>query len=148
MQQTAEYLAELAVAIKVNHHCIPIHAASIYVCEKNADNETVWVGFVEVFDMPGHPLSNVCYAWLDGQGARARIVTVMGNLLVNSPKRAVQAALFNDVQPADSKILKPLPLLHWHTVEARAILRQTQIKAEDLEAAIQVLKQTRECIRN
>lgn len=145
--EQADYLEELAVAIRANHHCEPTHRASIFVCEKNGDDETVWEGFVEVFHLVGHSESDTGYAWLDRKNPNARILTVLGNVLVTSPKRAVQAAIFMDVQPAASTFSQPLVLLRWQIAEAKTILRRTRMKSEDLDAAIQALKHTQETMR-
>lgn len=144
MEPAAEYLDELAVAIRVNHQCKPTHRASIFVCEKNNDDETVWEGSVEVFHLADHPESDTCYAWLDRKDPGARILTVLGNVLVDSPKRAVQAAIFMDMQPAASRFSQSLALLRWQIAEGRTILRRTRIKTEDLSAAIEALKHSNE----
>jgi len=147
MQEAGEYLEVLAMAIRANYQCEPTHRASIFVRNKNGDDETVWEGFVEVFDLAGHPESDSCYAWLGSEDPHGKIVTVLGNVLVDSPKRAVEAAIFMGVQPVDSRFSQDLVLLRWQITEAKTILRRTQMKSEDLAAAIQALEQTRNRIR-
>ncbi|HEV2331034.1 MAG TPA: hypothetical protein VGY56_19805 [Verrucomicrobiae bacterium] len=74
------------------------HLKTVFVHEKTEDDETVWSGNVEVFDLVDCKDANRCYARKDTQDA-LRIVTVLHSRIVDSPRRAVQAAIFTGVQP-------------------------------------------------
>ncbi len=88
-----DYLDELRVAIRTNHDCDAIHAATIPVTE-TFQGQTAWDGDVEVFDLVGHPKALRCYAWghpVD-KGPR-EITTVLEIPPVTSPQTAVKAAV-------------------------------------------------------
>lgn len=73
------------------------------------DDQTMWAGEVEVFDLIGHAEAERCYAWShrekDTNGnvlnsEKFKLITVLGKRPVDSPKMAVRAAIFYNVQPA------------------------------------------------
>lgn len=94
----AEYLAELGKTIRLRCQCTPTHRQTISVHEKTEDNETIWFGDVEVFDLTDCKHASRCYAWQDIRDA-LRIVTVLHSKIVDSARRAVQVAIFTGVQP-------------------------------------------------
>lgn len=53
----------------------------------------VWHGVVEVFDLVGHPSASRCYAWAYQRDGKERRVVVLHAGPIDSPRRAVQAAL-------------------------------------------------------
>jgi hypothetical protein len=55
---------------------------------------------VEVFDLLGSASMTICYAWLyiDGEG-QIKHVMVPGSHLIDSPQKAVSAAIFVDAMP-------------------------------------------------
>lgn len=72
------------------------------------DDQTVWRGEVEVFELRGHSEAAKCYAWSHREkGASSNIlnsetmhlITVLGKRPVDSPQMAVRAAIFYNVQP-------------------------------------------------
>jgi hypothetical protein len=97
MSQENNPLDVLRAAIQFKHQCQPTHRRSVFVREK-LDNKTVWEGSVEVFDLAGHPEAKVCYAWQDFMSKGVKIFTVLENHLINTPLRAIQAAIFMDEQ--------------------------------------------------
>lgn len=105
MPNRPEHLDALEGAILIKHKCKPTHKGTVYVHEQTEEKETIWEGSVEEFGLIGHKKAKTCYAWhcSDSQGA-AKIFTVLGNHLIDSAKRAVQAAIFVGAQ-------QPLPKL-------------------------------------
>jgi hypothetical protein len=68
-------------------------------------NEVVWSGIVEVFDVPGDPPERY-YAWsfLDDEvSGRQRIVTVLHQPPVDSPVAAVRAAIVQQTREEREK---------------------------------------------
>ena len=94
-----EYLGELQAAIKLEHKCKPTHQKTVFVHEKTDMNETVWRGYVEVFEVAGHKKAKICYAWRLVHGNEIKIITVLGSSVITSAQRAVQAAIFIGTQP-------------------------------------------------
>jgi phosphate uptake regulator len=47
--------------------------------------------------------AQTCYAWRHTDGHGTKIFTVLGNQVVSSAQRAIQAAIFVDVQPPAPK---------------------------------------------
>jgi len=138
-----EYLEELQIAIRFKHRCNAAHKESVFVHEKTKSGETVWKGYVEVFDLSGYEEVKTCYAWLNRKVNGLKILTVLGNLLIDSAPKAVQAAIFVGAQPA---MRTDLDLLNSQLQHAKKALRETQINSEDLDAAIQTTKQFKENI--
>jgi hypothetical protein len=62
MPEKTDYLGALQVAIQLQHLCKPTHRETVFVREK-LENETVWEGEVEVFDLEDHQEAKTCYAW-------------------------------------------------------------------------------------
>ena len=139
------YLAELEHAIRFRLRCSAEHLQTVFVHEKNADNETVWFGDVEVFDLIQCKEAKSCYAW-QGFEAGVRVVTILHSRLVDSPHRAIQAAIFSGVQ-LPMFAVSGNPAIFKHRMDrAKKALYDAQIKAEDLEAMIQTTRQTSESI--
>lgn len=91
MTDTAE-VAALRKAILDLHGARAEHVESVPVTE-TFRGETVWSGVVEVFALPEHP-SGKAYAWRhEGDSGSWRYVAVLHAPPVDSPLRAVQAAL-------------------------------------------------------
>lgn len=102
------YLALLQRAIEERHKCRAVHKESVHVHE-SIDQQTVWTGEVEVFDLANHSEAAYCYAWWHREKGPAsnvlnseelRLITVLGKRPVDSPQMAVRTAIFYDVQPA------------------------------------------------
>ncbi len=58
---------------------------------------TVWEGIVQVFDLIGHPEATRCYAWShETDEGKRRYVAVLHKPPVDSPEKAVQAAIIQE----------------------------------------------------
>jgi hypothetical protein len=137
MSNNADYLGTLEAAVLIQHRCKPTHKETFFVEEKTADGEIVWQGDVESFDLTGHEEAKTCYAWqhIDGRG-NAKIFAVLRNKFIDSPNKAVQAAIFTDAQPPDHRFSKEMELLKQQLEDCKKFCRQMGMKAEDLAAAI------------
>ncbi len=87
----------------------------MHVHEKLEEN-TIWEGDVEVFELNGHPEAEKCYAWLYRENClsgsvlnsdNVRLITVLGKRPVDSAEMAVRTAIFYDVQPAHVRDMFP-----------------------------------------
>ena len=83
----------LQEAIRNLHGCEPTWVESVPVKE-TFEGKTVWQGTVQVFALHGHPTATRCYAWSHAtEGERRRFVAVLHQGPVDSPVRAVRAAV-------------------------------------------------------
>jgi hypothetical protein len=146
-------LDAIKMVIRTQHCCQPEHRQTVLVHERTKDGRTVWMGFVEVFHLKGHQEAGTCYAWrwVDAEG-KERIVSVLGNQLIDSPQRAVQAAIFSDRQPVMGKegrkrLAGELDHLRKQIQRGRENIRQAHIKMEDLTAAIEAIISERESLQ-
>ena len=137
------YLAELENAIRLRYRSNATHRQTIFVQEKTADNKTVWFGDVEMFDLTGCKDSKICYAWQSVEDG-VRIVTVLHNRLVDSARRAVQAASFSGIQSPLVTLENDVMILKQRTARAKKALHDAQIKTEDLETILKAVRQTHE----
>ncbi|HTR43883.1 MAG TPA: hypothetical protein VMH87_19910 [Pseudomonadales bacterium] len=96
MPSHADYLDALEAAILINHKCKPTHRETAFVHVQTKDAETVWKGQVEVFDLAGHKETSTCYAWHNTEKGSARIFAILKNNFIDSPRRAVEAAILAD----------------------------------------------------
>lgn len=144
MRQHSDYFDSLEAAIIIGHKCQAVHRATAFVHERTEYGLTIWKGNVEVFDLKDHPTAKECYAWRYGDIDRSRIFTILGNKLVTSAQKAVQAAVCADQQPV--KLIPPLAngleLLRQQMERSKKILRRVEITSEDLVAAIEMTKLT------
>jgi hypothetical protein len=141
MTTKSEYLAELQDSIELRCRCSATHRQTVFIHEKTGDNETVWFGDVEVFDLTGCKESTRCYAWQCVENG-VQIVTILRSRLVDSPHRAVQAALFSGIQSPMYVLANDPALLGKRIESAKRALHDAQIKAEDLEAIMHTVRQT------
>jgi hypothetical protein len=75
------------------HKAKATHRESVPVLEEFQD-QVVWDGVVEVFDLAGHPKTGMAYAWShESDSGGRRYVTVLHLPPVDSPKKAVQASI-------------------------------------------------------
>jgi hypothetical protein len=59
--------------------------------------QTVWEGVVQVFNLRGHPTAKRCYAWSHATtGEKRRFVAVLHQGPVDSPEKAVRAAIVQE----------------------------------------------------
>ena len=135
MARQNEYLVELQKVIERKYQCSATHRETVLVEEKAGQNETVWNGFVEIFNLSGHKETNVCYAWQRIGIGGIRTFTVLGSAVIDSPNRAVQAAIFVDAEKpvekhVDIKILK-------EKIDAgKRALYEAEMNVEDADAII------------
>ncbi|MGH9710209.1 MAG: hypothetical protein ACRD37_06660, partial [Candidatus Acidiferrales bacterium] len=92
------YIEELRGVIKKLHGVDSRHVASVSVKEE-FQGKTVWDGFVEVFELVGHPKASKVYAWAhdtDNPKQPRKHVTVLHVPPVTSPLLAVRAAIVQE----------------------------------------------------
>jgi hypothetical protein len=147
MAKKPDNLGALEAAILEVHDCWPTHRGTIFVTEKTEEGEMIWEGPVELFGLAGHEIARNCYAWqypdIDG---RTKILIVLENEIIDSARKAVQGAIFRGFQPPRQKHTKGLELLKKSLQQSDQTFHEAQIKTEDLDAAIQALKETRKMI--
>jgi len=141
--QTSNYYDSLEAAIMVGHKCQAVHRATVFVHERTEYGLTLWKGNMEVFDIKEHPAAKTCYAWNYNDGERSRIFTVLGNEIIDSAQTAVQAMICADQHPI--KLIPPLTngleLLKQQMERAKKIIHQTEIRSEELIAAMETTMQ-------
>lgn len=79
------------------HGCKSKWIESVPVKEVFQD-QTVWEGIVEVFELIGHPKAKKCYAWsyiVDESGKR-KFIAVLHEGPVDSPQSAVRALIISE----------------------------------------------------
>lgn len=99
------YIKELQEVIKKLHECESEYLETVSVKETFQD-QTVWEGDVEVFDIRGHPNAKRCYAWAHASGNEGRgkrYVAVLELPPVDSPQNAVRAAIVDEVKKSNAK---------------------------------------------
>ena len=105
MGNKLDYLALLQLTIQQKHNCVAVHRESVPVHEA-LDEQTIWKGEVEVFDVTGHAETDTCYAWSHAgthKGVGVKLITVLGKRPVDSASMAVRTAIFYNVQPAPAQ---------------------------------------------
>jgi hypothetical protein len=140
-----DYLDNLKAAILIEHRCAPMHKGTRFVHETTSTGDTVWEGDVEVFSLSAHGQSKTCYAWqhTDYNG-KLKIFAVLESQFIDSPSRAVQAALFMDAQPPVAPFLKSFEALKLSLAECKNRIRKIAMTIENLDATIQTVRQTGE----
>ncbi|MGH7979548.1 MAG: hypothetical protein ACREE6_09240 [Limisphaerales bacterium] len=141
MTLDAEYLSELQRTIELRCRCKAVHRQTVFIHEKTADGETIWGGDVEVFDLMDYKESSRCYAWQDIEGG-VRIVTILHSRLVDSPHRAVQAAIYTGIQRPMFAAASDRAHCKERSERVKKALYETQMIAEELEAAMQTVQRT------
>ena len=97
-----EYTQQLKEAILRLHGCESDYAGREDVIETFQD-ELVWSGYVEIFNLRGHPKAKRCYAWshfTGDEGEAKRYVAVLELPPVTSPQTAVRAAIMAEIKNA------------------------------------------------
>jgi hypothetical protein len=97
MANMKDDIMSLQKAILDLHGCKAIWIESVPVKEV-FNEETVWEGVVQVFDIQGHPKATRCYAWshkLEGSKKR-KFFVVLHQGPVDCPKTAVRAAIVSE----------------------------------------------------
>ncbi|MGB6484384.1 MAG: hypothetical protein WBE86_12940 [Candidatus Acidiferrales bacterium] len=93
------HIEELREVIKRFHGVDSRHVESVSVHE-TFRGKTVWDGVVEVFELIGHPQAARLYAWIQDADGKKRHFTVLHVAPVDSPQKAVQAAILQDYRNA------------------------------------------------
>lgn len=137
MTSKGDYRNALESAIRMRHKCSPTHKQTVFVRAKTEDEETVWEGLVEEFDLSGHGTAKTCYAWRHTEpDGKSKIITIPRNKFINSAQMAVEAAIFTDAQPPVLKFSHDLQSLTKQIQECKELIRKMGIKSEDLSASI------------
>jgi hypothetical protein len=95
---SGDYIAELTEAIRHLYHVEAVYVETVPVKEVFQD-QVVWEGEVEVFDIPESPEADRIYAWAhdtDRADEPRRTVTVLHVPPVTSPELAVRASIIQD----------------------------------------------------
>lgn len=94
------YIRALQEAIKNTHGCDSRHLESIPITE-TYQKKVIWDGVVEVFELVDHAKASICYAWghhLERTKKKSRYVTVLHPPPIDSPLKAVRAAIISEAQ--------------------------------------------------
>jgi len=144
MASQTEYLVELQKVIEKKYRCSATHRETVFVEEKVGHNETVWSGFVEIFNLTGHREAKACYAWQHIGTRGIRTFTVLGSTVIDSPNRAIQAAIFVDAEKPVGKFSADLKLLEERIEAGKKALYEAEMHVEDLDAIVQASQWLRE----
>ena len=99
------YIEELQEAIRHLYHAEPIYVETVPVKEVFQD-QVIWDGEVEVFDLTDSPDASRVYAWAhdtDVADQPKRTVTVLHIPPVTSPEKAVRASIVKDYRDEQEK---------------------------------------------
>jgi hypothetical protein len=137
MEKGANDLNALEAAIYIKHNCRPVHKSTAFVRAQTRDQQTLWEGYVEIFELMGHPDATTCYAWqyVDSNG-RAKVLALLGNNIITSAQKAVQAAIFIDAQPPARTYLNDLKDIKKQLEECKNLIRKMGIQSEELSASV------------
>jgi hypothetical protein len=92
------YIEELQAVIRKLHGTESTHVETVPVVE-TFQEQTVWEGEVEVFDLHNHPTTDRIYAWshdTDDPNNPRRHVTVLHLPPAITPRKAVQVSIASD----------------------------------------------------
>lgn len=99
----SHYIEELQAVIRRLHGVEASHVESVPIKETFQD-EIVWEGIVEVFDLKGHPHASRAYAWThDTNGGKKRSITVLHVAPIDSPLAAVRASIIQDYRGSNAE---------------------------------------------
>lgn len=100
-----ESVDALKEAIRNLHGCDSTWIESVPVKEV-FQGQTVWEGVVQVLDLIGHPTAKRCYAWSHATtGEKRRFVAVLHQGPVDSPEKAVRAAIIQETKGNGGKAI-------------------------------------------
>lgn len=87
----------LKKAVEGLHEC-KVTFKEIAHIEKTFEGDVVWDGNVYSFDIEGHPIAKICYAWSSPipQSDQQRFYAVLNQDPVNSAQDAVRASIARD----------------------------------------------------
>jgi len=92
------HIDDLKAVIQKLHGAEATHRESVPVKEVFQD-QTIWDGIVEVFDLEGHPKTHRAYAWVHSGNHH---VTVLHIPPAVSPETAVRAAIVQEFRDAQA----------------------------------------------
>jgi hypothetical protein len=98
------YIQELRDVIRRVHGVESEHVSTIPVKEV-FEGRTVWDGFVEMFELKGHPTAQHVYAWghdTDDPQRPRRHVTVLRLGKIETPLDAVRAAIVQEFRESNA----------------------------------------------
>jgi len=91
-----KHVERLQQAIRDLHGLDSEHVESVPIHEV-FQGKTVWQGTVDVFRVRGHPQATHAYAWsYEAENGELRHVAVLGVPPIDTPQKAVQAAVVAD----------------------------------------------------
>jgi|SRR5882672_3468815 len=112
LAEGVEHLLQLKDAIRRLYGCESEYAGREEVMETFQDeDELVWNGYVEIFNLSGHPQATKCYAWSDFTGEDdegERFITVLKLPPIDSPEAAVRAVIMAEIKSATEEFKKDL----------------------------------------
>lgn len=142
-----DYLTALKAAIFILHQCNPVYQETVFIRETTKKKEVLWEGPVSIFDVTGHKTAKTCYAWVHADaGGNTKVYAVLGSRVVNSPKKAVQAAIFGNSLPVH-KSDNALELLRKQVQVSKKLVQSAQIGRQDLSASIAAAEMICDTIR-
>ena len=148
MKRKEDYLDALESAIRLRHACSPTHKQTVFVRAKTEDDESIWTGLVEEFDLSGHQTAKICYAWRHMEpNGNSKIIVVLENRFIHSAQKAVEAAIFINAQPPVRESSDELRSLAKQIQECKELIHKMGIKSENLSASIESAEQNLEIIR-
>lgn len=90
-------------AIRHLHGCEARHVETVRVHERSPNGETVWAGYVEAFELTGHPSATRAYAWTEATtGTKRRFFAVLQAGPVKDAATAVRASILADARKSGS----------------------------------------------
>lgn len=90
----------LREAILAVHRCNSRHVQTVPVMELFKD-QTLFDGYVEIFDLDGHPKAKRCFAWGYDDAGTLRSTAVLEIPPVDSPETAVKVAIAARIRRAE-----------------------------------------------
>jgi hypothetical protein len=82
-------------------HGVPARFVEAVEVKETHEGAIVWEGAVKVFDLAGHALAKQAYAWsYPTTATKRRFIAVLAVPPIDSPRKAVQAAILADVRNA------------------------------------------------
>lgn len=91
------YIEELQNAILNLHSCEADYVETVPITETFQD-QIVWEGSVEVFNLRGHPKAKRAFAWSHETDKGRRYVTVLELPPIDSAQKAVRAAIVDEAR--------------------------------------------------
>jgi hypothetical protein len=85
-------IARLKFAIQQKHRCSATHIGPRIIVESLPDG-SIWRGRVDAFRLHGHPQTDRCYAWIEGDGLGSTCFLKLKIAPVTSAQTAVRSVL-------------------------------------------------------